>query len=370
MSIKRSLRCLQFFMAALMLIAGILLLTGCQTALDKPKAVFPESITTKNIELPFTDKLPVISASDFIQDPDGVCAIAELVGDYDFKAAGDYSLEIKVTASNSAEKTMTAVLTLYSDTEAPVFSGVADKRFAVTDKISYIKGITATDAHDGEVSVSVDNSAIKFDEKNQPVPGMYKVVYTATDKAGNVATAEATFIFSLESITDEMIDAAVKGVLDQLITPTMSQADKAWAIYLYTYRNVEYTGSSEKGDYRAEAYRGIVNKQGDCFTYHSVSKALLLAAGITDIIDVTRAEGGPMDASHYWLLVNLGSGYYHFDTTRKAEWQDGFMQTDAQLDAYEKKKESLKGFFYRDKSLYPETPKAYFDYVKDYNIAK
>ncbi len=355
-------------LAAGVVAAGVILLAGCEQ--KKNDLPFPESIGVAAVETALTGAEVKISPESFIVNPDGLTLTCSFIDLPVLSEAKDYNLKIQVTAENGAKKTFDVVLTVYEDKEAPVISGVTDKRFNVTDKVSYVKGISATDNHDGDVKVNVDNSAIKFDEKNQPIPGQYKVVYTATDKAGNVATAEALFIFSLENITDEMINEAVKGVLDRIITPDMSPADKAWVIYLYAYRNVEYTGKSEKGDYRAEAYRGIVNKVGDCFTYHSVSKALLLAAGITDIIDVTRAPGGPNEAEHYWLLVNLGSGYYHFDTTRKHEWQDGFMQTDAQLEEYENKSKELNGFFYRDKSLYPETPKQHFEYAKDYNLVK
>ncbi len=273
----------------------------------------------------------------------------------------------KPTATGSPQNTNAPAA---EDKVAPVISGVTDRLFSVTDKISYLKGVSATDDVDGDVKVSVDNSAIKLDDKNQPVPGAYKIIYTAKDKAGNVAQAEAIFTFSEEYISDEMIDKAVAEVLDRIITPGMTDADKAWVVYLYSYRNVEYTGKSEKGDYRAEAYRGITNKEGDCFTYYSVAKALLIGAGITDIIDVTRAPGGPMKADHYWMLVNVGSGYYHFDTTRKHVWQDGFMQTDAQMQAYEDQANETKGYFYRELSLYPATPTAPFDYSKDYNLVK
>lgn len=367
MNVRKVLHYMWTLAAVFLVMAGTLVLSGCALTTPVPiERFFPNEISSQDIKraLPAED----IDASAFIANPNKLRITCEYVNTPDFSKEGVYDVEINVFASNGARKTFTAKLTLYeADNEAPVIIGVADKRFACTDKISYLKGVSAVDDHDGEVEVSVDNSNIKMDDKNQAIPGQYKVIYTATDRAGNKTTAEATFYFAKENINDEMIDGAVAETLSQIVTDDMTAADKAWAIYLYSYRNIEYTGDSDKSDYRAEAYRGLTKKNGDCFTYFSVAKALLEGAGITDIVDVSRAPGGPMDSSHYWMLVNLGSGYYHFDSTRTKTWHDGFMQTDDQVKKFETDNKGYNGYYYRNQSLYPETPIKAFDYAKNWN---
>ena len=64
----------------------------------------------------------------------------------------------------------------------------------------------------------------------------------------------------------------------------------AWEIYRWIKGHVSYVGTSDKSDWKKEAYRGIVNGVGDCFTYYAVSEALLTRAGIDNML-VTRVGG-------------------------------------------------------------------------------
>ena len=161
-----------------------------------------------------------------------------------------------------------------------------------------------------------------------------------------------------DSNVPPMIDEAIANVLAEIIKDDMTLAQKANAIYLYTYDNIAYTGNSDKDDYRKEAYNGITKKQGDCYTYFAVAKALLNEIGAATI-DVERAPGVRND-HHYWLLVDLGTGYYHFDATRRAYWFNGFMATDAQVNAYSTN--VVNGFYYFDTTLYPATPTEEFTF--------
>lgn len=77
------------------------------------------------------------------------------------------------------------------DTTAPVLSGITDKEQIIinlNDEDFQLPEVTATDDYDGEVEV------IKTGEVNVAEEGEYKVVYTATDKAGNIAIATLTVI--------------------------------------------------------------------------------------------------------------------------------------------------------------------------------
>ena len=78
-------------------------------------------------------------------------------------------------------------------------------------------------------------------------------------------------------------------------------------------------------------------------------------------IDVERAPGARND-HHYWLLVDLGTGYYHFDATRRAYYFNGFMATDAQIAEYSTN--VVYGFYNIDSSLYPATPTEPFSFTE------
>lgn len=318
---------------------------------------------TANIE-PLDVKSPKginLTASQFINNVDGVEGIScEFVNEPDINKEGKSEVKILVKANDNSSKEFTASLEIYVDTQSPVIEGVTDRHFNVGDNITYLKGITAVDDMEGEVSIEVDKSRIEFDETGNAKEGNYQVVYTATDKAGNKAEETATFYFEVNGVNDEMIDEAIDKALALIIKDDMTIEQKAYAIYNYTYDNIAYTGVSTKGDYRVEAYNGLTNFQGDCYTYFSVAKALLNKIG-AKTIDVERAPGVRND-HHYWLLVDLGTGYYHFDATRRAHYFNGFMATDAQVKQYSTN--VVNGFYYFDESLYPATPTTEFTFTQ------
>ncbi len=130
--------------------------------------------------------------------------------------------------------------------------------------------------------------------------------------------------------TIEEVNALADAVLASIITPEMTDWDKALAIYNYIRRNVGYINHSEKGDWVRAAYEGLARRQGDCYVYASTAKALLTRAGIKNM-DIAKI---PTKREHYWNLVDVGDGWYHFDTTPRTDHTVFFMWTDAQLMEY------------------------------------
>lgn len=311
---------------------------------------FTANVEVKDVKWPMGVE---VTPAEFVNNIDNVSGIScEFNGTVDTSKEGISDVELLVKSEDGSSKTFTAKLEIYSDTVAPVLTGVIDRHFNVGDSITYLKGISATDEMEGEVEVKVDNSAIKFDDQGNAIEGNYQVTYTATDRSGNTTTQAATFYFEVNGVSDEMIDEAVAKTLSQIIKEDMTLAQKAFAIYNFTYDNIAYTGDSEKGDYRLEGYRGLTNFSGDCYTYFSAAKLLLEAINVPTI-DVTRTEGSSL-GHHYWLLVDLGTGYYHFDSTRRSHYFNGFMATDAQIAEYSTN--VVYGFYTIDNSLYPATP--------------
>ena len=84
----------------------------------------------------------------------------------------------------------------------------------------------------------------------------------------------------------------------------------------------------------------------------AVSKALLQAAGIpTVVVERDRHED---ETRHYWLLVDIGDGWYHFDSGSRsmAPQFEAFMRTDAELQWY---RDNYQEHYYRfDPDAYPE----------------
>ena len=213
----------------------------------------------------------------------------------------------------------------------PGSEGANDMTVAVGMTISYRTGVTAVDAVDGKVKLEVDASAVNLGQ-----PGEYPVTYRAMDKSGNRAETTVTVTVvqvsgvddddptadvsgeggqatveppPIREVTAEMVDQEADRILSKILSPSMTQWEQARAIYNYVHTHVKYVGSSDKSSWLLGAYVGFTRGRGDCYNYFACSKALLDRAGIPNV-DLYRVGG---DTDHYWQLVNVGTGWYHFD---------------------------------------------------------
>lgn len=263
----------------------------------------------------------------------------------DFTVVGEQTVNIILTDESGNQTEVSAKVTVKEDTEAPVISGVGDMTYYIGDSISYRKGIKVTDNKDRKVKLQIDSSSVNLKRE-----GSYQVKYIATDQAGNVASETATITVKKFAVSDEELNKLTDGILKQITNETMTKRDVAYAIYKWVKRNTTYTGSSDKSDWKAEAYRGIKNGVGDCFTYYAISEALLTRAGI-DNMRVTRVGG---KTQHFWNLINCGDGWYHFDTCPNRDKRNTFMMTDAEVAEYTEYRGN--NYYTFDRSLYPATP--------------
>lgn len=145
------------------------------------------------------------------------------------------------------------------------------------------------------------------------------------------------------------LEEMAKGISAKIITDNMTDIEQLKAIYTWVTRNINYISTSAKDDWVAEAIHGIKTRRGDCFTYFSVTKALLDAAGFENL-SIYPVENARV---HYWNLVYLPEGWFHLDTTPRMSGSTFFLLTDAELEAYSNKS---GGTHIWDKSLYPATP--------------
>ncbi|MBR1861596.1 MAG: transglutaminase domain-containing protein [Lachnospiraceae bacterium] len=218
-----------------------------------------------------------------------------------------------------------AEIKLKYDTEAPVISGTHDINTIINMAIDYRGGITVTDNCDETVELSITSAGV-----NVKAAGQYPVTYTATDRAGNSTSVTITVTVIEPSYDDATISGLAGQIVSQIITPDMSGYDKLSAIFYWVRRNIRYSESDEKENWRKAAYWGMVFHTGDCYTYCMTSRALLDAAGITNMVIDTV----PLRYIHYWNLVDIGEGWRHFDTTPRLGGGDFLYWTDAQITEY------------------------------------
>ena len=262
------------------------------------------------------------------------------IGSGDGKIESMKLVSIKVY-SGKALHTYTASTNKYSygwgvpDTKAPKFSGYIKSKSkydgipvlsVYSDKksaINYKRFVKATDDRDSKVTIKVDKSKINWNKT-----GIYKVYFTAKDKAGNKAKTWSYVEVTVRGDAETLADR----VLSSITRSSWSDTKKARAIYRYVRGHCSYVDNGTHSNYRGAAARGFIYHSGDCFTYYSMSRVLLSRAGIPNLM-VKRYpfhEGH----RHWWNLVYVQGGWYHFDTTPRAAGGVFCLRTDAQLHAY------------------------------------
>ena len=262
-------------------------------------------------------------AEDFVTKVEDVTEVVMAFREEpDLKRIGTQELELVVTDGGGNETVKTVRLTLHQDTEAPVIHGAADLRAFIGASVSYKKNVTVTDNCTEGLSLTVDTSGV-----NTSAEGVYPVTYTARDAAGNTTSATVTLSVVPRVYDINEVNAIADSVIAGIITPDMGERDKITAIYNYIKNHVTYINSSEKGNYVRSAYEGLVDGKGDCYVFASTSKVLLTRAGITNM-DIAKI---PTQTMHYWNLVFVDGGWYHFDTTPRKDRPVILMWTDAQL---------------------------------------
>lgn len=148
-----------------------------------------------------------------------------------------------------------------------------------------------------------------------------------------------------KSDVHKLADQYADRVLAQIIDEGMTKRQKAEAIYAWVRGNFRYAGSSATRDWGQEAYQGFRKRHGDCYTYFSASHELLTRAGIESMM-VVRST----DNHHYWNLVLVEEGWYHFDTCPRSAGGYFCLWTDAQMAAYSAKHKNCFAF---DRTKYP-----------------
>lgn len=264
----------------------------------------------------------------------------------DWTLLGEQKVTVVATDASGNCASETATLFIKKDEKAPVVT-VTDIDVKVGGTVSYKKAVSYYDDIDTkeEMKLSIERTGVNLKEV-----GTYEVTYTVTDCSGNSTSVTGKINVLEESPKwedEEAIHKKGQEVLNSILKDGMTDREKAQAIYKWIKSNIGYINHSEKGNYIRGAYEGLFKKQGDCFVYAATAKELLTLAGIQNI-DIVKATTNP---SHYWNLVYIEDGWYHFDSTPRADKSEFFLLTDAELEAYSSSHRNTHIF---DRSLYPE----------------
>ena len=282
------------------------------------------------------------TAGEFVKDISDQQAVAvDFLTEPDWDVPGEREVKITLIDASYNRRIVTVNTVFKQDDIPPVLSINLPPYHYVGDAVAYMKAASAQDNLDPNCEISVDKSQVKYREV-----GTYPVTYTATDRDGNSSNVTVQISFREPGVTDEQLDELAESVLSEILDDSMSVAEQIKAIYNYCRYKIRYTGDSDKSDWKGEAYRGLTEFKGDCFTYYSAAFLLLNKIDGVEVLSVERLGGL---THHYWCLVNVGTGWYHFDTCPNHIYGTCFMRTNEQIQNGEG-----KVYWNFDRSLLPD----------------
>lgn len=227
-------------------------------------------------------------------------------------------VEIELTDAGGNQSTVRGELRIVEDGTPPEIHGLRDIYVSRGGTVAFRLGVTATHSA-GEATLEIDSSGV-----NTAVPGEHEVVYIARSPAGQETRETARVIVS--DISEEAAAALVQPILAQIINDDMDNTQKARAIYYWVRANIAYNMTGVRGSVADGVYQGMHTRRGDCFTFYAITKFMLEQVGIPT---VSMERYPVVHTRHYWLLVDLGEGWHHFDSTPllHAAPNYGFMMT-------------------------------------------
>ena len=121
----------------------------------------------------------------------------------------------------------------------------------------------------------------------------------------------------------------VNRILEDQISPTMSDYQKELALHDYLLKHCVYGHGSEDKEYEYRAYGALVEGQAVCNGYAEAMALLLSCAGVENRYVVGTANSGSRSTqqaasdngrteNHAWNLVRVNGTWYHLDST----WDD------------------------------------------------
>ncbi len=280
---------------------------------------------------------PIPEGKDFVLDESYHVEYVTTPEETLSQALGDYEVKVLI---NGREESL--IIRVVDDVEPVITTDII--KVTVNSSISYKKNINISDNCDEveQLKMEIDNSGVDLSNV-----GSYTITCTVTDTAGNSTTkeivvevvAEGTEVYTLEQINKYADE-----ILGRIINDSMSLEEKAYAIYRYTRSNIGYISDSQQSDWLMGAYEGMVKHLGCCFTYAATAKALLERIGLEPVVIYKEKADWTSQSNHYWLLLDLGEGYYHYDPTPRADGTWFFMWTDEQLLDYSNKHQGSHNF--------------------------
>lgn len=240
------------------------------------------------------------------------------------------------------------------DMTPPEIIGVQDRECIVGQPVVFFDGVYAVDDVDGQVPVTVQSSIDHY------TVGEYTVTYQAADASGNTAAASCVFTVVEPESSQQVIHQLAAEVMDSITTPDMLPVEQAKAIFDYVHKYMKYGNGTNHNytDWHKAAYQAFTTHKGDCYNIYAMTRALLDETDI-EYLSVERVKTPQRQTRHYWVMVNLGTGWYVYDPTYTSRHKAyAFMWTEKQCN-------SFRYYWKYDTTILPELAEERFDYDKE-----
>ncbi len=298
------------------------------TTLHVQDTIAPKlTLAEDSIEMYTTAAPPEIT--DLVESVEDVtnCTI-DFEKTYDFSKEGQFDITILAKDTSGNETKGSIPCKVIADVTPPEIKGVEPLVIAQGDAVSYKKNIEVVDDQDENPTLEVDSSGVNVDKR-----GVYTVIYRATDAAGNTSekiTSVKIVSAKIAAATEETVYAKADEILADIITPGMTQLQQARAVFDWVVKNITYSETAGIDDVLSAAYKGMFNRIGDCTVKQKTAEVMLNRLGIKNMeIEKIRDTRG-----HYWLLIDVGEGWYHYDPNLQLDGTLIFYWHDADLWEY------------------------------------
>ena len=281
----------------------------------------------------------------------------------DISEGGEFTASAKLTDAGGNETIVLVPLSVTKDIAAPVITGTRDITIIKGETISYRTGVEVTDNYDKNPRLEIDTSGVQLDKE-----GDYTAVYRAYDFTGNLTEVKINVKIKpkpKDYIEPEVVYAQAKEILDKIITPEMTDMEKALQIVYWCRYNIRFNLKIKPKSWTEAAYNAFRERRGNCLSTASCVRAMLDVCGIENMF-VTR---WPYQvAKHYWNYVKIDGQWYHCDATWRQNYSSYFfMYTTKELLSFWH--DGWNGFEF-DQKKYPESATASVQKKIDYKNHK
>jgi transglutaminase-like putative cysteine protease len=207
--------------------------------------------------------------------------------------------------------------------------------------------VSAVDDRGVSAKVFIDSSKV-----DTGVHGTYKVIYRAYGLNGGKSEQEG--LVAVTKCDPEKACTLLDGVLGKILNDGMTEKEKAKAIFDFAKEEIKYRAGVEKVTSLDSAYFGLTKATGDCYTSAALLEQLYTRAGIANVF-VAGQHTEANAHEHYWVMIDIGGGWYHCDAVRGYKGVDGFtgfMFPESQAMKQPSGDGATDRYSY-DKSLYP-----------------